>query len=64
MNGTAELTSNENLTGELGGIFVSRRELENERAMLINRLQQLQRLLGLEPIQTGKQQRRERSINN
>lgn len=42
------------------GIFVSRQALLDEHAYLVSRLQQLRRLLGLEPLPTGKQQRRDK----
>lgn len=42
-------------------IQVSRRELEQEHTHLLGRLQQLRRLLGYQPLPTGKQLRREYS---
>ncbi len=40
-------------------IQVSRAELEQEHTHLLGRLQQLRRLLGYQPLPTGKQLRRE-----
>ena len=42
-------------------IQVSRKELEQEHTHLLGRLQQLRRLLGYQPLPTGKQIRREQS---
>jgi hypothetical protein len=42
-------------------IMVSRKELEQEHTHLLGRLQQLRRLLGYQPLPTGKQLRREQS---
>lgn len=48
-------------TGPPGEILVSRKELEQEHTHLLGRLQQLRRLLGYQPLPTGKQLRREQS---
>lgn len=40
-------------------ILVSRAELEQEHTHLLGRLQQLRRLLGYQPLPTGKQLRRD-----
>lgn len=42
-------------------IQVARTELEQEHMYLLGRVQQLRRLLGYQPLPTGKQVRRERS---
>lgn len=61
MNNSFELTQNNGIINESvsDGIFVSRQALLDEHAYLVSRLQQLRRLLNLEPLPTGKQQRRE-----
>jgi hypothetical protein len=38
-------------------IVVSRNDLETEHRQLLSRIQQLRRLLGYDPLPTGKQQR-------
>lgn len=42
-------------------VIVSRAELEMEHTHLLGRIQQLRRLLGYQPLPTGKQVRREQS---
>lgn len=44
---------------ECATIVVSRRDLENELSVLMARVQQLRRILGLAPLKTAKQVRRE-----
>ena len=65
MNNGFELTQNSGIiTNSSGdGVIVSRKELQDERAYLLSRLQQIRRLLGLPPIQTGQQQRRQHCNN-
>ena len=65
MNNSLELTRNNGIiTNSSGdGVVVSRKELQDERAYLLSRLQQIHRLLDLPPIQTGQQQRRQHCNN-
>jgi len=65
VNNGFELTQNSGIiTNSSGdGVIVSRKELQDERAYLLSRLQQIHRLLGLPPIQTGQQQRRQHCNN-
>lgn len=58
MNNSLELTRNNGIITNSSGdyVLVSRSDLEREREALIQRIQQIHRILGMEPLQTRRQQ--------
>ena len=58
MNNGFELTQNSGIITNSSGdyVLVSRSDLEREREALIQRIQQIHRILGMEPLQTRRQQ--------
>ena len=58
MNNSFELTQNNGIITNSSGdyVLVSRSDLEREREALIQRIQQIHKILGMEPLQTRRQQ--------
>ena len=58
MDSSLELTRNNGIITNSSGdyVLVSRSDLEREREALIQRIQQIHKILGMEPLQTRRQQ--------